>query len=570
MLQELSIRNFAIIDELALSLEEGLTVLTGETGAGKSIIIDAVQLLVGGRGSSEFVRHGEKKAEIEGIFTIEKGHPCYLKCADLGIDIEDGMILLKRDISQTGKSACRINGKLVTIAILREVGATLIDVHGQHESQELMDENRHLNLLDQFGGQEIKPAKAAYSELYEEYEAVQRQIRALSENEQQMAHRLDLLQFQFNEIEQAALEIEEDSQLLEEKSRLVNFERLFSSLQTAYDSLQGEQKGLDWTGLAMSNIEDAAEIDATLAPTSESIANSFYLLEEASNSIRHQLDALEYDPDRLQVIDDRLNEINQLKRKYGNSITEIVQFAATIEEEIESITNRESTIKDLEKRRASITEDLSLEADNLSSVRKKWAQMLTDEIHGQLQALHMNKAVFEVYFHGAQGSAGERQLNFKKDGTDSVEFYISTNPGEPLKPLTKVASGGEISRIMLALKTIFSKHQGITSIIFDEVDTGVSGRVAQAIAEKIYAVSVHSQVLCISHLPQVAAISDRHLFISKEVKNDRTITHVLPLEEKDRVQEISRMISGVEITDLTLSHAKELLDLAHSIKKTTV
>ncbi|MGD7045542.1 DNA repair protein RecN [Jeotgalibacillus proteolyticus] len=569
MLQELSIRNFAIIDELSLSLEEGLTVLTGETGAGKSIIIDAVQLLVGGRGSSEFVRHGEKKAEIEGIFIIHDDHPCYGKCEELGIDIEDGMVLLKRDISQSGKSACRVNGKLVTIALLREVGSTLIDVHGQHESQELMDETKHLLLLDQFGSQDISPAKSAYFELFGEYEQVQRQIRALTEDEQQMAHRLDLIQFQFNEIEQADLQLGEDDQLMEEKTRLANFERLFSSLQTAYNALQGDQKGLDWIGLSMSNLEQSAEIDPALGKTSESVANSFYLLEEAAQSIRQQLDSLEFDPDRLQVIEDRLNEINQLKRKYGSSIEEIVHFAAAIEGEIESITNRDSTIKELELKRASIIEDLQLEADQLTSVRQQWAKNLTDEIHDQLQALHMNKAIFEVRFHQS-AVRDAKKFHFKKDGVDTVEFFISTNPGEPLKPLTKVASGGEISRIMLALKTIFSKHQGITSIIFDEVDTGVSGRVAQAIAEKIYAVSIHSQVLCISHLPQVAAISDRHLFISKEVKNDRTITHVEPLEKRDRVLEISRMISGVEITDLTLSHAKELLDLAHSIKKTAV
>ncbi|MEW9500370.1 DNA repair protein RecN [Jeotgalibacillus marinus] len=569
MLQELSIRNFAIIDELSLSLEDGLTVLTGETGAGKSIIIDAVQLLVGGRGSAGFVRHGEKKAEIEGIFVVEEGHPCYVKCAEFGIELEEGMILLKRDISQTGKSACRINGKLVTIAILREVGASLIDVHGQHESQELMDETKHLALLDQFGYDDIKPAKDAYSDLFTKYETVQKQIRSLSENEQQMAHRLDLIRFQYQEIEQASLEINEDDVLMEEKSRLVNFERLFDSLQTAYRALQGEQKGLDWIGLSMSNLEHSAEIDSNLKATSESVANSFYLLEEAASSIRQQLDELEYDPDRLQVIDDRLNEINQLKRKYGSTIEEILEFGSSIEEEIESITNRELTLLDLEGKRASIQEDLYLEAVQLSNERQKWAQKLIFEIHEQLKALYMDKAVFDVRFHHYASNDKENGYEFKRDGVDLLEFFISTNPGEPLKPLTKIASGGEISRIMLALKTIFSKHQGITSIIFDEVDTGVSGRVAQAIAEKIHAVSHHSQVLCISHLPQVAAISDRHLFISKEVKNDRTISHVLSLEEKERIHEISRMISGVEITELTLSHAKELLDLGHSIKKTT-
>ncbi|KIL44348.1 DNA repair protein RecN [Jeotgalibacillus soli] len=572
MLQELSIRNFAIIDELSLSLEEGLTVLTGETGAGKSIIIDAVQLLVGGRGSAEFVRHGEKKAEIEGLFILEDDyHPCIQKCQEFGIELEEGMILLKRDISQSGKSACRINGKLVTIAILREVGAALIDVHGQHESQELMDETKHLSLLDQFGYEDIQPTKISYQELFQQYEQVRKQIRSLSENEQQMAHRLDLIQFQLNEIQQAGLELHEDENLMEEKSRLVNFERLFESLQTAYNALQGEQAGLDWLGLSMSNLEHAAEIDASLKEVSESAANSFYLLEEAARSIRNHLDTLEYDPERLQAIEERLNEINQLKRKYGATIEEVVEYGASIEEEIETITNRESSILTLQKKEASIKKDLLLEAQALSETRQQWAQLLTKQIHQQLEALYMDKAIFEVRFHQKPSSVHtEEERVFKKDGADTVEFFISTNPGEPLKPFTKVASGGEISRIMLALKAIFSEHQGITSIIFDEVDTGVSGRVAQAIAEKIHTVSVHSQVLCISHLPQVAAMSDQHLFISKEVVHERTKTYVTSLEERERIHEISRMISGVEITELTLEHARELLELAASIKSTRV
>ncbi|TFE03185.1 DNA repair protein RecN [Jeotgalibacillus salarius] len=564
MLQDLSIRNFAIIDELSLSLEEGLTVLTGETGAGKSIIIDAVQLLVGARGSAEFVRHGEKKAEIEGVFSAPDGHAVFNKCEEFGIEIEDEMVLLKRDISASGKSSCRINGKLVTISILREVGAALIDIHGQHESQELMDESAHINLLDQFGSEEIAEAKRNYQDVYRVYDDLRKQIRSLSENDQQMAHRLDLIQFQYKEIEEADLSINEDEELMEEKTRLSNFEKLFESLQTAYEALQGEQRGLDWTGLAMSNMEQAADIDAELKQVSDTISSQFYLLEDSAREIRQHLDGLEFDPERLQLIEDRLNEINQLKRKYGASIEEIMEYFSSIEEEIEAITNKDSSLEDLKYRLESVEKDLNIEADHLSAVRKKWADILTEAIHGELKALYMDKAVFQVHF--TEGKPGQ----YKSNGINEIEFYISTNPGEPLKPLIKVASGGEISRMMLALKTIFSQHQGITSIIFDEVDTGVSGRVAQAIAEKIYSISSHSQVLCISHLPQVAAISDRHLFISKEVKNNRTHTSVLPLVKEERVKEISRMISGVEITDLTISHAEELIDLAHAIKKSAV
>lgn len=563
MLNELSIRNFAIIESLSVSFNKGLTVLTGETGAGKSIIIDAIHLLVGSRGSAEFVRHGEDKAEIEGLFFIEgEQHPCYAKAAEFGIEIEDGMIVLRRDISASGKSVCRINGKLVTIAVLREVGSSLIDIHGQHEHQELMDETRHINLLDQFGAEEILPALSEYQHVYRSYEQTQKKLKSLSENEQQMAHRLDLIQFQHDEIQSANLRINEDEELSEEKHKLGNFERIFDSIQTSYSALQGEQRGLDWIALVMDNLQTAADLDPEYKNVAEAVANSFYMLEDAARTIRNDLDSLEYDPQRLNEIDDRLNEINQLKRKYGKTIEEILEYSSKIEEEIETLQNKEVHIGQMEKELASLRKDLRIEASNLAETRKKWAKKLTKLIHQELKELYMEKAVFELRIESNQDT-------FHKNGADKVEFYISTNPGEPLKPLSKIASGGELSRIMLALKSIFSKHQGVTSIIFDEVDTGVSGRVAQSIAEKIYNVSTGSQVLCISHLPQVAAMADTHLYIAKVIKNGRTKTSVTPLSVSEKVKEIGRMISGVEITDLTKQHAEELLKLAQNMKAAT-
>ncbi|WP_064091591.1 DNA repair protein RecN [Rossellomorea aquimaris] len=567
MLQELSIKNFAIIESLTLSLEEGLTVLSGETGAGKSIIIDAIHLLVGGRGSSEYVRHGEKKAEIEGLFILDNDtHPCYEKADSFGIDIEEGMIVLRRDISSAGKSVCRINGKLVTIAIMREIGASLIDIHGQHEHQELMNESLHLSLLDQFGGKEIASNLTSYGEVYKQYQSVLKQFNRLNENEQEMAHRLDLIQFQLKEIQDANLQMNEDEELQEEKRKLMNFEKLFESLQNSYDSIQGERKGIDWTGLAMSHLETAADIDSQYAKTLESVSNAFYMLEDAAHQVRAELDQLEFEPNRLDLIEARLNEINGLKRKYGTSVEDILAYSSKIEEEIETIMNKDSHLENLKHSLTSLEKDLSLEAKSLSESRMKWAKKLTSSIHEQLKQLYMDKTTFEVRFIKNKDKESFSFSHYKKDGWDTVEFFISTNPGEPLKPLSKVASGGELSRIMLALKTIFSKHQGITSMIFDEVDTGVSGRVAQAIAEKIYQIAIHSQVMCISHLPQVAAMADSHLFISKKLSKGRTSSMVKRLEEKDKIKEISRMISGVEITDLTLEHAKELLQLAGSIK----
>lgn len=560
MLSELSIKNFAIIEEITVSFEKGLTVLTGETGAGKSIIIDAIHLLVGGRGSHEFVRHGEAKAEIEGMFLIDNpNHRCYEKLTAFGIQIEDGMLVFRREISNKGKSVCRINGKLVTIAILREVGNTLVDIHGQHEHQQLMNDAFHLSLLDQFGGKKIAAALSEYEEVYRSYDGLTKKLAHLTNNEQETVHRLDLIKFQYDEIEKAHLEIDEEEKWLKERNELNNYERVFDALQTAYSGLHGERKGLDWVGLAMTNLESIAEVSDEYKEMKEIIANSFYMLEDVSHTMRAQLDQLAYDPDRLNVIESRLTIINQLKRKYGQDIGEILEYFAKIEEEIEALENRESHIGQLEKEIISTKEDLKLEAEQLTNLRKEASERLTKLIHKELKELYMDKTVFQVQFQQAADQ-------FTRKGVDLVEFYISTNPGEPLKQLAKVASGGELSRIMLALKSIFSKHQGVTSIIFDEVDTGVSGRVAQAIAEKIYQVATESQVLCVSHLPQVAAMSDTHLYIAKKIDNKRTYATVEPLSDGEKVKEIGRMISGVEITDLTTEHARELLDLADRLK----
>ncbi|MFE0506874.1 DNA repair protein RecN [Peribacillus butanolivorans] len=571
MLTELSIRNFAIIDSLSVSFEKGLTVLTGETGAGKSIIIDAVHLLVGGRGSAEFIRHGESKAEIEGLFQIDDDkHPVFAKAEEFGLDMNDGMAILRRDISLSGKSVCRVNGKLVTIAILREIGRTLIDIHGQHEHQELMDERLHLPLLDQFGGEKVASALAEYQKLFKRYETAFKQLNSLSQNEQQMVHRLDLIQFQFDEIQKADLKLREDEELMEERKKINNFEKIHEALQTSYNALNGEQHAIDWLSVAMNNLEEAAGLDEGLKNSSETVSNSYFLLEEAVSTIRDQLDSLDYDTERVEFIESRLNEINQLKRKYGRTIEEILEYGAGIEEEVEKLQNRETHIAKLEKEIKSIKADLIVEAKNLSELRQTFAQQLTKKIHQELKDLYMEKTIFEPHFLQTAYTFDElSDRGINQSGLDSMEFYISTNPGEPLKPLSKIASGGELSRIMLALKSIFSKHQGITSIIFDEVDTGVSGRVAQSIAEKIYKVATGSQVLCISHLPQVAAMADTHLFIAKNVRAGRTNTSVKPLIESEKIKEIGRMISGVEITDLTKQHANELIQLAKRLKITS-
>ncbi|MFS0656355.1 DNA repair protein RecN [Bacillus sp. 179-C3.3 HS] len=577
MLAELTIKNFAIIEELTVSFEKGLTVLTGETGAGKSIIIDAVSLLVGGRGSSEFVRYGEKKAELEGLFLVPSDHPVYSLCEEHGIDASDEMMVLHRDINQNGKSICRINGKLVTISLLREVGRLLLDIHGQHDNQLLMEDENHLHLLDQFGADEIAPALAQYREAYDQYVKTANKLKQLSENEQEMAHRLDLLQFQLEEIEAAQLEPGEDEKLQEERHQISNYEKIYSSLQNAYNALRNEQGGLDWVGMSTSELEQVSEINEDLKKLSEQVSNSFYLLEDSTFQMRNLLDQLEFDPARLDFIESRLNEMKQLKRKYGTTVEDILEYAAKVEEEIDQIQNRDSHVQTLKNKLDALSRDALLEAVNVSELRKKWAKRLAKQIQVELKDLYMEKSSFDTAFsvryasfeHSADCPLLDgKPVQLGKNGIDQAQFVISTNTGEPMKSLSKVASGGEISRVMLAVKSIFSAKQEVTSIIFDEVDTGVSGRVAQAIAEKIYKVAIGSQVLCITHLPQVAAMADTHLFISKRSKAGRTLTSVKPLNDQEKVNEIGRMIAGVEVTDLTKQHAKELLHQASDVKTT--
>lgn len=565
MLQELTIKNFAIIHDLNLSFESGMTVLTGETGAGKSIIIDAVGLLAGGRGSNEFIRHGESKCVLEGLFSIEDNQTTYELLSSYDIEMEDGTLIIQRDIHRNGKNVCRINGRLVNIATLRLIGETIIDIHGQNEHQELMNPERHLAMLDQFGDKELHQLKAAYGTTYTAYKEVKKAYDKWQNSEQELAQRLDMLQFQVNDIEMAELGDQEEEELLEEKNLLVNYQKITAALSSSYDALQGEENsGIDLIGQAMSEMSSIEDIDGTYKLLSETIANSYFQLQEAASDILREMDQMAYDENRLNDIEKRLELIHQMKRKYGDSIAEIKTYYEKITVELLQIQNREDHINHLIKELAALSEKVIQQGKALTKKRQNVAKQLESAIHEQLKELFMEKVVFEVQFFNEQT---EPMLTAAREsGLDHVEFYIATNLGEPLKSLAKVASGGELSRMMLAMKTIFSKSQGITSIIFDEVDTGVSGRVAQAIANKIYMVAIHSQVLCITHLPQVAAMADHHLFISKMVVAERTETHVEALAEPQKVEEVARMLAGTEITKLTLEHAKELRELAKTQK----
>ena len=554
MLQELSIKDFAIIDEIQISFQPKMTVLTGETGAGKSIIIDALGLLAGGRGSTEFIRKGEKKAVIQGLFTLPREANTYNILEEYGIDSEDGQIILQRDLYRGGRNICRINGMMVNLATLRKVGETLIDIHGQNEHQELMKPENHIDLLDEYD-KKTSQLRNQYQVVYQNYRKLKLSMEKKEADEKAWAQRLDMLNFQVKEIEEAGLKINEEDELVEEKNKLDNFQAIHDALELSYQILSGEKIDVVGNlGNAMNELSDVSDLSENLQEINTKISDAFYSLEDAARDISDELDSMEWNGERLNEIEERLELIHQLKRKYGDTIEDILHYHSRIEKELREIENAEQNSEKQERQLSEALEKVKELAIKLSKQRKKSSKKLEKMIHEQLSALYMDKAVFEV-----------KCLNNSKlysKGIDKVEFYIQTNPGEEMGPLAKIASGGELSRIMLALKTIFSQKMGVTSIIFDEVDTGVSGRVAQAIAEKISQISNNSQVLCITHLPQVAAIADNHYYISKSVNDGRTETSLRELDEKQKIREIARMLSGSEITELTLKHAEELIKMS--------
>ncbi|MBP2098343.1 DNA repair protein RecN [Enterococcus rivorum] len=557
MLQELSVENFAIISSLHLEFHLGMTVLTGETGAGKSIIIDAMGLLTGGRGSSDYIRQGASKCTLEGLFTMPKNKELSTLLAELGIELDDESLIIQRDISVSGKNVCRVNGRIVNIANLRKIGEYLVDIHGQNEHQELMQSEKHLGMLDDFGGKELSRVKKQYEVLYKEYRLLEKKVRDRQKNEKEFAQRMDMLQFQQDEISSAKLVPNEEKILLEERNKLSNYQKIADALTTSYEAINGESdNSLDKIGYAMNELLSIESLDAEYKAISETVQNSYYLLQEASGDLSRHIDSLELDENRLNEVESRLEIIRQMKRKYGESIESILEYYEEITRELADADFLEGKSGKLEFLLKEKKAQLIQQGLKLRNSRKAVAKKLEKNILKELKELYMERTEFEVHF---TENLEEQMTEF---GLDQVEFYITTNPGEPLKPLVKVASGGELSRVMLALKTIFSKSQGITSIVFDEVDTGVSGRVAQAIADKIYQISEDSQVLCITHLPQVAAVADYQYFIEKEVVGNRTETSVRILDRKERVNEIARMLAGSEITKLTIQHAEELLNMA--------
>ena len=550
MLLEISIKNFAIIEAISLNFEKGMTVLTGETGAGKSIIIDAMNMMLGARSTTDVIRHGAPKAEIEGLFSIENSRTLQELFDEQGLLLGDE-IIIRREILQNGRSVSRVNGQLVNLSVLRSIGQHLVDIHGQHDQEELMRPQLHIQMLDGFGDADFLELKQAYQTNFEAYRNMRKQLLEVKKNQEEHKTRIEMLEFQMAEIESAALKPGEDIKLNQERDKLLNHKHIADTLTNAYTMLDNEEfSSLANVRSAMNDMESLEDYDVEYRELSTSLSESYYILEDVTKRLEDIIEDLDFDGNRLMQIENRLDLIHAITRKYGGNVDDVLLYFAKITEEYNLLTGNNLSSDDMEAELKKLEMSLIDLASQLSSARHKLAKQLETEIQQELKDLYMEKAQFQVQFTNAK---------FSREGNETVEFYISTNPGEDFKPLVKVASGGELSRLMLAIKSAFSRKEGKTSIVFDEVDTGVSGRVAQAIAQKIHKIGQHGQVLAISHLPQVIAIADYQFFIEKISDEYSTVSTVRLLTLEERVEEVAKMLAGENVTDAALTQARELL-----------
>ena len=550
MLLEISIKNFAIIEAISLNFEKGMTVLTGETGAGKSIIIDAMNMMLGARATTDVIRHGAPKAEIEGLFSVENSHALQMIFDEQGIELGDE-IIIRREILQNGRSVSRVNGQMVNLSVLRSIGQYLVDIHGQHDQEELMRPQLHIQMLDGFGDADFLELKQAYQTNFDAYRKMRKQLLEIKKNQEEHKARIEMLEFQMAEIESASLQPGEDLKLNQERDKLLNHKNIADTLTNAYTMLDNEEfSSLANVRSAMNDMESLEDYDVEYREISTSLSESYYVLEDVTKRLEDIIEDLDFDGNRLMQIESRLDLIHAITRKYGGNVDDVLMYFAKITEEYNLLTGNHLSSDDMEAELKKLEVSLVDLATKLASARHNLAQQLEIEIQQELKDLYMDKARFQVQFTKGK---------FTREGNESVEFYISTNPGEDFKPLVKVASGGELSRLMLAIKSAFSRKEGKTSIVFDEVDTGVSGRVAQAIAQKIHKIGQHGQVLAISHLPQVIAIADYQFFIEKISNDYSTVSTVRLLTVEERVEEVAKMLAGENVTEAALNQARELL-----------
>lgn len=568
MLEELNIKNFALIDELHLDFGEGLNILTGETGAGKSIVIGAVSAVLGEHLSGEYIRSGEKKAQVEGSFKISSNKAVKTILSEMGIEEEEELIL-SREITSSRKSSYRVSGKMVTLSTLKKVSQGLVDLHGQHEHQSLLIVDNHLHLLDALGGKRLGDLREKVTSQFYILEDLKKRCQRLQADEEESLRRLDLGRFQIEEIEKANLVVGEDKELEERIKVLQNAERLLQLSNQSCDLLSGEERESslrDNLSIVLGKLKEIILFDKSLEPVLKSLEDAFYQVEDATRDLKGYKDSLDFSPRELEEASVRLDLINSLKRKYGKTISEVLAFKEKLKKEVQSISQRDEekgvVLKEIER----VSLSLSKKAKELSLKRQEIAKGLEEKVKDELSNLGMKKCQFRVSITQKEKEFGlvvdGRSLNLEPRGIDKVEFLISPNPGEDLKPLAKIASGGEMSRIMLALKSILSKVDPVPSLIFDEIDTGIGGEAARMMGRTLSSLSSSHQVICVTHLPAIASFADHHYYVEKEVVGGRTKIRLRHLDKRARVRELARMLRGEGITETTLRDAEELLGSA--------
>ncbi len=577
MLSELTIQNFAIIEHLHLRFGPGLNVLTGETGAGKSIIIDAVSLLLGGRGGGDFIRAGAQRASIEGVFFLDDESRAAVNplLERDGLEGDDPAILtLAREIRRSGRSVCRVNGRAVSLKILKEIGQHLVDIHGQTEHLSLLRVREHGNLLDRFGG--LWPLRERVAALVQELGAVRRELAALRRDERELARRVDLLRYQVDEIEAAHLEPGEEEVLIRERTRLANAEQLLALSEEAYLALyeggEDQAAAVDLLQGAARALSSLARLDPGTASLAETAEELGYQLEDLAESLRDYRGRIEFNPRRLDQVEERLALLHNLQRKYGDTLEEVLAYAERARRELETIEHSEERIAELEAEEERLLREIGRVGAELSARRREAGERLAAGVEAELKELNMARARFGVALTRRDAEDGAyvegRRVAFDRSGLDRVEFLVAPNVGEPLKPLVRIASGGETSRLMLALKTVLAQADRTPTLIFDEIDAGIGGRVGAVVGQKLRGLTrgkgdaPRHQVLCVTHLPQLAAYGDLHLHVRKEIVGERTVTHVRPLEGQARVEELAGMLGAV--TEKTLASAREMLAAGQS------
>ncbi len=559
MLDRLCVRNFALIDELDVGFGSGLNVLSGETGAGKSIIIGSLNFVLGGKADKDIIKSGCDSTEVSALIYTERPE-LRARLEELGIETDDdNCILLKRSFNINGKSLCRINGKPATVGMLREISSYLVDIHGQHDHQSLLNVKSHIVMLDRLCADELKDKMEKLSALYAEYKSVGRRLKEIDLNDRDIQDKVDLYRYQINEIESAALVEGEDDELTEKKNILASGEKLKLSVNKCLEVLsRGDYSALDNIGIAVSEYESVASIDEGQRETLEALNDCYSILEDAVKSIRSYEELTEFDPAELDRIEERLQVIYELKKKYGPTIEAINAYMDKVSQKLSDIENSEALALEYSEKKRKLEAEIRKLCAEITAIRKKAAQNISRSIEEALRELSMENARFDIAVTPKEG--------FDENGADNVEFMISANKGEELKPLSRIASGGEMSRVMLALKTILANVDNIDTFIFDEIDSGISGRTAQKVAEKMCRISKKHQIICITHLPQIAAMADNSYLIEKSDHNLSTVTNIVELSGDKVYNELARLIGGAEITDATRNAAREMKIMADRLK----